>query len=195
MYSDYIPLYERYTNELKPLVCEIEGRDKLFPETLLVDIALMFDFIASAENDEEEEQVRKTYLKQADEQMSLCISRANQHMIRFIQCKIEEFESRTTHQFRTFLEGGEFIGQYNQLKQKAADELAKCDNSVESLYEVRDLPHYQRAYEALKEVLEMILEHEEGMIMCEENKKPCWHKVLRIVISIIAGVLCGLICV
>ena len=46
MLPDYQPIFQKYNNDLKPLISEIEGRVERFSQPLLLNIASVYDYMS-----------------------------------------------------------------------------------------------------------------------------------------------------
>lgn len=105
-------IYNRYLEELKPLVSDLESRNERFVTNLIVDLPLMLDDLANAEF--ESDPVRKQELiARANNQLEALITSFQYCIISCITDKKNLFCSRNSLRVRRIIDRGRFIGKFD----------------------------------------------------------------------------------
>lgn len=192
MTETFKSIYSKYNNVLKPLVAEQEARQEVFALPLLDNLAEMFDNIAMADGAKSEDEINR-FLERSSFMVDTCISQSYQFLIASYLDDIRRFEKQAPETVRYRLDKGEFCGKYEPLRSECRDLISKATD----MDEVAALPVYEKVYCNLKKMSDLIFTQTGSLIIASYEKeswmKNIFGKVLAIVISLIVGVVLGLI--
>ena len=192
MTETFKSVYSKYNNILKPLIAEQEARQEVFALPLLDNLAEMFDNVAMADGAGNEEGMQK-FLSRSSLMLDVCISQCYQYLVASLLDDIEKFEKQAPKKVRYHLDGGNFCGKYEPLR----DEVSSLISKSGGMTDVAALPIYEKAYHSLKKLSELISQQTGSMIIANYEKeswmKTILRKVLAILISLLVGVVLGLI--
>jgi hypothetical protein len=178
-------IYVDYLQRLKPLIAELEGRMEEFEEPLLENISDMFDYICEAElvdNPKKQEE----NLSLAKEKLDLAVQQSYMYLSYAIwNTVILPFEKHLSKEDRESLEEGNFVGKYDSLRKNVV-EIVKQSRKEKTIMSV----DYSKAYEDLKQMESMILQHNQMLYTSNQKKSTLTKMWLELVISIAASYFC-----
>lgn len=184
MLPDYQPIFQKYNNNLKPLISEIEGRLEHFSQPLLLNLASVYDFmsISAAEG-----QDKDLCLAEADGYVDLCISQSYMCLIYAIKKNVDAFEKSLGKKGLRKLNSGHFIGRYTELKKNYSKLIKEAKHTDER----KALPLFKDAYEVVTEMEEMVNREKANMSLIQKESSS-WISVsvkwaLSIIISVSVG--------
>ena len=186
MLPDYYNLFQKYNEQLKPLISEIEGRLENFSEPLLKNLAAVFDYmsIAAAEGQDVEKN-----LKKADSLIDCSLSQSYMYLIYALKCDINKFEREVGRRCLKKLNNGLFVGPYNQLKK----ELKTLLKEAKKMNDEDALPILKDAYEAATKMEQMVNNELPNVSLVKSESLSFLSNVIRWVISIAISVLAGFV--
>jgi len=185
MLPDYQPIFQKYNNDLKPLISEIEGRLERFSQPLLLNIASVYDYmsISAAEG-----QDKDLCLAEADGYVDLCISQSYMCLIYAIKKNVDAFEESLGKKGLRKLNSGHFIGRYTELKKN----YSKLIKKAKHMDERKALPLFKEAYEIVTEMEEMVNREKPNMSLIQKESSSWISVIIKWVLSIIISVFAGL---
>lgn len=191
-------LFDKYNEQLKPLVAQIEGRYEKFEAPLLENLMDYWECIVQLHQPGHEQD--DTLLQKADEKLSESISQSFVYMIGAYQDEVMGFEKHTSKRMRLLFEGGAFLGDYNKLKKTASDNI-KCAKKTRrrKWYLKHGEPDFVRsyqwneaAYNAYRELSERIIgQNTTALLHKSLTPSTVWSAIGWIIgvgISVAAGI-------
>lgn len=198
------PLFEKYNEQLKPLVAQIEGRFEKFETPLLENLMAYWEcivqmYIPDFENDKE------LIIDKAHKKLDESISQSYVYMISAYQDDVKRFETHTSRNARVYFEEGKFLGRYNKLKKEAELNLKKTKKTRSRKWNLKySYPDFiqsykwnKDAYNSYREISVMINKHDTTSILYKSTTaSTIWSSlgwIGGIAISVLAGVYVKLI--
>lgn len=174
--QDFISVYDRYNNELRPLVSEIEGRLTMFEEPLLLDVYNQFSGIA---NDD---------VHSCMHYMDCSIVHAYEYLIYYLQKNNQDFKKKYSMKTLNGLLSGRFIGKYisNTGESNRLIRSVRCNNNVSD--KMRD---YKKAYVLLSENESLIYQAMPELAGSTSVEKDRRLVILRHIVSIFVSIIVG----
>ena len=111
--EELVSLYDKYLNELKPLVAEYEARNENFVASLLNDLPVMFDNVVLFNVDGAN---KKKYLDKANECLNNSINTLKHYLTASMMENVTLFQSRYPKEFLMTLNRGQFYGEFEELE-------------------------------------------------------------------------------
>ena len=191
-------LFDKYNDQLKPLVAQIEGRFEKFETPLLENLMAYWECIVQmhipgCENDE-------GLMVKANEKLDESISQSYVYMISAYQDEAQRFENYTSKQTRVCFDGGKFLGKYDRLKKEAERNVKRTNKTRHRKWNLKySYPDFIKsyqwnkdAYEAYRQISAMINEQNTASLLYKSIASSTWWSLLGWVGGIAISVLLGM---
>lgn len=186
MLPDYQPIFQKYNNDLKPLISEIEGRLERFSQPLLLNLASVYDYMSISAADDQD---KDFCLAEADGYVDLCISQSYMCLIYAIKKDLDAFEKSLGKKGLRKLNSGHFIGKYTKLKKN----YSKLKKKAKHMDERKALPLFKEAYDVVTEMERMMNREKANMSLIQKESSSWISVAVKWALSIMISVLVGLV--
>lgn len=174
-------LYNSYNKKVRPLICEIEGREEQFEEPVLLDIANMFDELSLYRKCESEKTGDSmAHFAQAEANMKLCLSHSYLYLIKSLHENIVAFKKRCGKKDREMLDHGTFCSKFNNLEKEALEYIREGRNKDE----LKAIDDYKKAYNNLSQMEKMTVRELPVQIMRHTRRSSAFVTVVQWLLSI-----------
>lgn len=174
-------LYSSYNKKVRPLICEIEGREEQFEEPVLLDIANMFDELSLYRKCESEKVGdAMAHYVQAEANMKLCLSHSYQYLIKSLHESIVAFKNRCGKKDREVLDHGSFCSKFNSLEKEALDNIRRGRNKDD----ITAISDYRKAYNDLLQMEKMTVRELPVQIMRHSRRSSAVVTIVQWLLSI-----------
>lgn len=174
-------LYNSYNKKVRPLICEIEGREEQFEEPVLLDIANMFDELSLYRKCETERTGdAMSHYAQAEANMNLCLSHSYQYLIKSLHENIVAFKKRCGKQDREVLDHGSFCSKFNSLEK----ETLECIRNGRNKDDLAAIADYRKAYNDLSQMEKMTVRELPVQIMRHTRRSSAATTIVQWLLSI-----------
>lgn len=178
-------VYNKYNEELKPLVSEIEGRLEKFEEPLLTNLMAQFDYVALSVT-ETDENNKNLYLQQALSHLDIAVTNSYQYLIYALVHKNNLFKKRCGGKKGIAkLADGKYFGELKVLEKQGN---AKVRKGIE-IDDCDAGEYFKEAYNYYTKQ-EIILEKLAVASIAHKGKSKLWifiGWIISIAISVIIG--------
>ena len=198
MDNRFRPLFNKYNEQLKPLVAQIEGRFEKFETPLLENLMHYWEAIVLLHDEEHKDDA--AIWDKAEKVLDESISQSHVYLISGYKDDVRDFERHTSKHARRMFRDGLFLGEYNKLKKEAETNVRLTNKTRHRKWNLkRSLPDFiktkqynENAYMAYRGLSEKINDQDTAAFLYHsEQLSTIWTVVgwiLGIGISILAGV-------
>lgn len=198
MLPDYNAIFDKYNNQLKPLISEIEGREERFCHPLLDRLAGVFDYLALADLDDPN---TESYIGEADCLLDECLSISYSNLVGIINRGLRKFERTVGKRGLKKLDKGRFIGKYQalrddlrgdqkELKQNGFKRRLKKNERKEL---IENLPTLKNMYKTISKMEKLAIKEIPNISLEKSESLTFIANLFRWLIALAISVLCGVV--
>lgn len=191
-------LFNKYNEQLKPLVAQIEGRFEKFETPLLENLMHYWEAIVQLHDKGHEYDAK--LMDEANKMLDESISQSHVYLISGYKDDVKDFERHTSKHARHTFRNGLFLGEYKKLKKTAEANVNLTNKTRHRKWNLRrTLPDFiatkqynENAYMAYRGLSEKINDQDTAAFLYRsEQLSTIWTVggwIVGIGISILAGV-------